>query len=655
MLLRAFVLLAALPAVGGKLPSGWRQEQAFSVPSTGLVKLSLPPDTLDAARPALEDLRLYDDAGNEIPYLIEFPAPVARISRASKSFQVALEPDSTVMTLETGFDHPLDAVTLESPAADFIKSVRVEGSDDGARWQVLAQNRLIFQQPSGASHLEVSFAAVTERRLRLIVDDRRSRPVPFTGASLHGDSGGPPPGEWIQARITERDEIPGETRLALNLGAANLSIAAVRIETSEPLFMRQVSIAFPEFSEDLVRERVIGRGAVFRVAVPGQAASENLTLPLEQLVRSRELFLLVRNGDSPPLAVSSVSLERRPVCLVFLARETGVHHLITGNPQCPPPRYDLAGLRMELKSLAALPVKIPPPADNPDFRPAEVLPGVELAGPAPDVAAWAFRKPVKIASGGAQQTELDLEVLARAREGFPDLRLLSHGRQKPYIIQRTSISRALNLSAVEARDPKNPKLSRFLLQLPKPGLPLTKLVCSSTTPVFARDVWLVEELTDERGNPYRNLLGRADWTRTPERASGEFTLTLDRPPRSDTLLLETENGDNPPVALEKFSVYYSATRILFKAKPDDELFLYYGNPDVRAPSYDLNLVAGQMLAAEKKTSSLLAEEPLRRKTWAEGRIPGRAGIVFWGVLALVVAALFLVIARLLPKSQPPAA
>ena len=64
--------------------------------------------------------------------------------------------------------------------------------------------------------------------------------------------------------------------------------------------------------------------------------------------------------------------------------------------------------------------------------------------------------------------------------------------------------------------------------------------------------------------------------------------------QSDTLILETENGDNPPIELEKFTAFYPATRVLFKAKPDDRLFLYYGNPRVSPPSYDLSLVAGRI-------------------------------------------------------------
>ena len=191
----------------------------------------------------------------------------------------------------------------------------------------------------------------------------------------------------------------------------------------------------PQVSEDSIREQTIGQGAVYRVAVEGQTPSENLSVPLENQVRSRELFLLIKNGDSPPLPISAVRVERRPVYLVFLARQPGAYHLLTGNAHCAAPRYDLAALGMNLKGVAVSPIKIPPPADNPDFRAPEVLPGLEVTGAALDVSAWKFRKPVKISSGGAQQIELDLDVLAHAQPGFADLRVLHGSNQVPYIIR----------------------------------------------------------------------------------------------------------------------------------------------------------------------------------------------------------------------------
>jgi hypothetical protein len=647
-----FIFLAALSLNAAGLPAEWQHEQPFNVPAPGLIKLNLPVETLDAARPALEDLRLYDDAGNEVPYLIERPVPVVKVVQNVKSFHVSLTPSNTVIVLETGLTQPLDDVALETPAESFLKPVRVEGSADHKRWQTLDQGQPIFRQSNGANRLHVSFPASMWPWLRLMVDDQRSQPIPFTGARIRVAVSEPAPTEWMPVMIAERHENPGETRLALNLGAANLSIAAVQIETTEPLFTRHVTLAVPQVSEDAVREQTVGQGVIYRVAIEGQPAAESPSVPLESLVRSRELLLFIRNQDSPPLSITAVRVERRPVYLVFLARQAGAYHLLAGNDQCAAPRYDLAALGMNLKSVAVAPVKLSPPADNPNYRAPEVLPGIEGTGTALDVTAWKFRKPVKTTRAGAQQLELDLDVLAHALPDFQDLRLLHGSNQVPYVLERTSISRSLAPAVTATNDAKDPKLSRWIIKLPQSRLPVTRLSCATRTPLFQREVTLYEEVTGERGEKYRHNLGGASWIQKPDRKSKEFFLTFDGPVQGNTLFLETHNGDNPPVELEKFQIFYPAIRVLFKAKSGDALFLYYGNPRVASPRYDLSLVAGQLLAADKTIASAAAEQQLRKSSWREHEIPGQGGVVFWGILALVVVVLLIIISRLLPKSPP---
>ena len=51
-------------------PSSWSNRQTVIVALPGLARIELPPATLDAARPALEDLRLTDPSGRETPYLL---------------------------------------------------------------------------------------------------------------------------------------------------------------------------------------------------------------------------------------------------------------------------------------------------------------------------------------------------------------------------------------------------------------------------------------------------------------------------------------------------------------------------------------------------------------------------------------------------------
>jgi hypothetical protein len=652
-----YFALAATTARAATLPADWKHEQAFEVPDAGLAKLGLPIETLDAARPELEDLRLYDEAGNEVPYLIEHPMPTPRIFRAAKSFQTTLDSRATVITLETGLTNLIDAVTLETPLnnlSSFTKSTLVEGSTNGHDWRVIVQGRVIYGLPTGMGRLQIDLPPHSWNWLRITVDDQRSRPVPFTGASLQTAAGPNPPSEEVALTIVDRQDSPGESRLTLRLPAANLHVWSLAFDSPEPLFKRVVTLAVSQIEEDAVQERQIGSGVIQSLAVQGPLPSTNLTVFLYQQVRSRELLALIHNEDSPPLPVNGVRAKIRPVYLEFLAKQAGAYHLLTGNSKCTAPQYDLAAFRSQLSGLALAPMKFSPLTNNPAYVAREVLGEVQDNGTLLDVSTWQLSKPIKITRSGAQQLEFDLELLSHAQPSFADVRLMRDGRQLAYILQRTSIQRTFTPDVTMTNDARDPKLSRWVLKLPQPGLPLTRLVCLAHTPLFQREMVALEELPDEHGEKYERTLGRASWTHTPGGESRTFTLPILSAPRGDTIILEAQNGDNPPIELDQFQFCYPVTRMLFKARTNDALTLYYANSDASEPRYDLSLVANELFAADKATASLGAEERLNKATYRVVNA-GKGGVIFWGILALVVVALLVVIARLLPKSdvQPP--
>ncbi len=615
--------------------------------------MSLSIQMLDAARPGLEDLRLYADDGKEVPYLVERAAPTRLVPQAAKSFQVSLQSGATIISIDAGLLQALEGVTLESPALSFLKAVQIEGSADEQAWQTLTRGQPIFRQPGGASQLRLSFPMGMWRFLRLTVDDQRSPAVPFTGARLHGVPGENAPTEPLPASIAERHESPGETRLTLNLGAANLNLARIEVETPEPLFMRQAAFAAAAVTESEVREQTLAQGTIYRVAIEGQALSANLSMPVEVQVPSREVFLRIQNHDSPPLPITAVRAERRPVYLIFLAQQPGTYHLLAGNGGCAAPSYDLAALRAKLTGLAVSPITPGLLTNNPSYRLPEALPGVQASGALLDVREWRYRKPLQLTRPGAQQLELDLDVLAHAQPGLRDLRLLRDGQQVPYVLEHSSISRSLAPAVTPANDSKQPALSRWAIHLPLPGLPVTRLVCTSSTPLFSREMVLYEQVADDRGEQYRHTLGHSSWQQTPGRPNAELVLMLDSIPASRVLLLETDNGDNPPIELAQLRLLYPVARLLFKTAVVTNTFLYYGNAQVDSPRYDLGLVAQQLLAAEKATASLAAEEQLRKESWRETN-PGKGGLIFWGVLGLVVVVLLIILSRLLPHKGPPA-
>ena len=491
----------------------------------------------------------------------------------------------------------------------------------------------------------------------MTVDDHRAEAIPFTGAKLHAATDMAAPDEPLPVTITDRTESDGQTRLTVDLGAAHLTLASLHFETAEPLFTRSVTLAARQVAENAITERELARDTAYRVDIEGFKRAERLDLPLDLAVDGRELLVLIDNADSQPLQISAVRATRRPVYAVFLAQQAGTYQVVTGNPRCAAPRYDVAGLRSTLATAPNVPVaplSLTALGANPSYRPTESLPEIQDLGTALDTAEWGDRKAVKLTRAGVQQLDLDLDVLARADTAFRDLRLVRDGKQRPYILEHTSISRKLAPEVSAANDPKRPSVSRWRIKLPHPNLPITRLTAESTSALFRRQVIIFEQPADERGEKYDRQLGEASWVRTPPATRTPLELMVNVRPLTDTLILETDNGDNPPINLTNIQLFHPVTRILFKASLDPATYLYYDNRDVAFPQYDLDLIAPRLLAEEKSVAVLSAEEPLKKSGPGELlQMSKTKSIIFWVALCGVVLVLLVVIAKLLPK--PPAA
>ncbi len=633
-------------------PNEWRNTQVFEVPAKGLVRVNVPAGTLDAAQPELEDLRIVDSTGNQVPYLIERLLPDPESTIQPTEFRSTIENGATRLNLKTGTSAPIIGVSLESPATRFMKAVDVEGSHDETTWTKLAGGDSLFQLPNGATKLRASLPEGAWEFLRVTIDDLGSPPMPFIGAQLH-KARTTAPAEAVPITIKTRDESPGTTRLALDLGAANLTLGSLRIESNEPVFTRAVTLAVPEVGDDGIRERNIADAVIYRVNVNGKNEA-HLEIPLESQVHTRELLVLIRNEDSPPISIDTVRADRRLVRLTFFANQPGQYSLLSGNTQCAAPRYDLSALSGKLKNASATDVLPSALVHNSNYKPPEALGALRLTGAQIDVAKWKFRKLLPLTQSGVQQVELDPVLLGRSQSDQRDIRMVRGEFQLPFLFERTSLSRPISLSAAGANDPKKPALSRWSLKLPQPGLPITRLVCTSSSPLFHRQMRLWEEVTDERGDKFASELGRATWNQTPNSPKRDLVIELNARPKSDTLFLETDNGENPAIDLRDFRSYYPVTRVVFKSTPDpaQPVWLYYGNLDATAPRYDLTLVAGELLRSERGTVAAGAEENLSPKPSFVGQtLTGSTRYIFWGALALVVIVLLAIMSRFLPKAQ----
>lgn len=642
-----------LPAAAADY-TAWKWQQPVTVEAAGLVRLRLPVETIGAAGPNLEDLRLLDANGRETPYLLTRPSPRPATFFTPTAVERQLTSTSTVVRIQTGSNAVLTALHITTPARRFLKAASLEASPDGAAWRPLLEAVPVFHEPNGVAELQLRFKAAAYPWLRLTLDDHRSDPIPVTGIQLEtaaqdGET------ETVPSAVASREETAEQTRLVVTLPAARLWVSAVELEVADPLFTRQASVLVRSFSDGVFREERVAQGILHRIDVPGVPVKAKTRLDVEHAVPDRELVILLDNRDSPPLQLARVRVEVRPVYLHFRAASAGPATLLTGHARCAAPRYDLGALAEAIRQAPASVLTPGPLALKPDYQAPPTLPTVALLGAPLDPNPWPHRKPVKLTASGVQQLPLDLKVLSSAQAGFRDLRLLAGTNQLPYVLARGSAVITVRPACESVPVPKNPRWSRWSLKLPETNLPVVRLVCHSPTTLFRRTMVLYEEPQDVRGATYRRTLAAANWVQTPDQPRRSFALELSQSPLTDTLLIETDNEDNPPIELQKVELLCPETRLCFRADAALPVYLYYGRTDASPPSYDLSLVAGELLAAEKAPATLGPEEAARPSGWREALRDTRVGgWILWASLALVVVGLLAVLTRLLPtKAETP--
>jgi hypothetical protein len=651
-LLAPLAALAAASLAAGLDTSAWEFRQPVTLDAAGPVRLTLPPETLDAARADLADLRLLGPDGAELPFAIvrrntERPT-IERIPT-----QARVDARTTIVELGLAKEQPIQRLRIETPTAFFTKGATVEIEQSPGRWERVVDSALVFRMSNNLEQLTLDLRGVRARTLRLTLDDSDQGPIPITAVIV--ETGGSEPEQLVDLPVTIAATEPeaGATRLTLDLGFSHRAIAELVVEAREGVFQRGVRLVAQRAVDDEIVEDTIASGTIARLTFPGDRRYAQLALKVDATAPAARLELVIDNGDSPALSGVRLTARLRRVDIGFEAPVAGTYTLLAGAPNSAAPRYDVAAFGADWGRLPSTEPRAGARTANPAYRLAQLPADVpEFGGPI-DATKWSQRRHVILVAPGAQVLELDPTALALSRADLADLRLVRGDRQVPYLLERTSRQRSLPLSLVATPDTKRPAVGCWELALPVDGMPATSVRVVINEPVFARTLIMGEMVPDSRGQPWRRILGSASVQRRSTDDPTAFAIALSTRPQTGKLFLEIDHGDNAAFTPVKADVLYPVRRLRFRATETAGCALLYGNAMVAAPRYDLQLAAPRLLVAPQNAATLeaIAGNVESRSMFNIGGPAAR--YAFWGALVVVVAVLVWLVAKLLP--QPPAA
>jgi hypothetical protein len=581
----------------------------------------------------MPDVRVISSHGEEIPFALDSALPALTTEYTLMNVEVVPNAETTGIVDRGDKAALASALDVVVGDIDFIKPVILEASSDRAAWSQIARAS-IFAVPGGSSMKTVRFAPNDRRFWRIRLDDKNGPPVHPTKLSVLSS---------IENRerpllpVTWRPEAAADVSVSTystTLPGPNLPVVEVRVEASDAAFARRVRVFEKVWFRDEVTRRLLGEGEIMRTGT----GREQLAIPTAE-PSSRNLEIDV---EGVPLHLTGGAVGTRPRSIVFYAPEGSELELHYGSSSAKPPNYDLA---------VALSHGRPPKISTANLAP-EVDTGQAAApvaapprGTPLDVPAWKTKVPITLPAHGPV-TYLDLD---RADSTLSDLRIVDGaGRPVPYLVEANPrhVRRAVDWHA----DPAKPTHGRRETVLAVTGLDPAKSIAAFeleiTSPdYFARDVSVVEEISDERGRTGERILGSAHFVKTADEPRRPFRIALARPNKS-TATIHIADDDNAPLGVAAVAADVALRRLDFLFDPGDHLMLLSGNTAIGAPRFDLSLVAEQVLSSPAEPASLGAPQ--------EQVAPSHeAPKWFWVFVLGAALVLALVLARVLKQEPLP--
>jgi hypothetical protein len=231
------------------------------------------------------------------------------------------------------------------------------------------------------------------------------------------------------------------------------------------------------------------------------------------------------------------------------------------------------------------------------------LPEVARGG-AVERTAWKIEQPIALPPRGPI-AYLDIE---RRDGSLDDIRIVDRGwRQVPYIVESEPRHRRLPLTfRTEVR------AGETILRLD--GIDAERTIEAfeleaSSPDFFARDVSVLEQLTDDRGETEPRPIGAARWVKAAGQPAVPFRVAVSASARRD-VTIRIVDGDNAPLGVSKVTADVTRRRLNFVFEESDELRLLSAGNSALAPTYDLALIAERVLSSPAEPATLGPPHPL---------------------------------------------
>jgi hypothetical protein len=339
-----------------------------SIRKTGFYSLAVTPELSSHLKLDLSDLRIIDEKKQWVPYITEMPFHKKGITPVlfdQKITQKANSGSETILIIENTGKQELSnfIIELRSAAAERIASL--SGSDDNKDWFVILDSLLLRESTDYSHtsyHQRVNFPASTYQYFKLTIHNNNKGPLNILAAKsseiiLPADTIQPffnnPAPAFVQTDS-------GDYSLVKIIHDRPFQISSIRLRISNPSFYKRQAKVFTTLSNSLPATWYSRDHHAFTIS------SDDFSEHTIQLLKSDTLYLLIENGDNPPLQVSSLATGVINRSVIAYLEKGKSYSLWLDNPQGSSPVYDLQHFKDRIIDRIPLSIRTITPLTQPE-------------------------------------------------------------------------------------------------------------------------------------------------------------------------------------------------------------------------------------------------------------------------------------------------
>lgn len=321
----------------------WKFYKDVDSKTEGLVRFAIDDEIFANTRKDLQDLRIIDNSGREIPFKLNLGVSGGELKTYKpRMINNSYVPGkfSTVILDFANSGIAVNRLKINTSSENFQRNVKVYGSDNLENWNILQENIYIYDYSDSrgnfkSQNTEIEFPGSIYKYLKIEISDDNNNPVKIDSVTGF---------QHTKGKIKELQRFPKfslskkskATEISIDLEASGIPINKMELNIGDKNFNREAMIYSSYNKSDW---RNLGQSYIFRYNTP-KFSGENTTLYFNE-TNDKYLKIIIENKDNEPLEIKGIKTFSTYREIIFQSEKDKKYRVYYCNENGLFPEYDL--------------------------------------------------------------------------------------------------------------------------------------------------------------------------------------------------------------------------------------------------------------------------------------------------------------------------